>query len=56
MTFDGSSHSPLWTPDGKRLAYRVGMPGPFKTWWMPADRSGAADRLTMVGEQQSAAS
>jgi dipeptidyl aminopeptidase/acylaminoacyl peptidase len=56
MTFDGSSHSPLWTPDGKRLTYRVGMPGPFKMWAMPADRSGAAEQLTTIGQQQSAAS
>ncbi len=56
MTFDGSSHWPVWTPDGKRLTYRVGMPGPFKMWWAPADRSGAAEQLTTVGEQQSAAS
>jgi Tol biopolymer transport system component len=56
MSFDGSTHWPLWTPDGKRLTYRVGMPGPFKMWWMPADRSGAPEQLTTVGEQQSAAS
>jgi dipeptidyl aminopeptidase/acylaminoacyl peptidase len=56
MSFDGSSHWPLWTPDGKRLTYRIGMPAPFKMWWMPADRSGAAEQLTTVGAQQSAAS
>jgi serine/threonine-protein kinase len=56
MTFDGSSHSPLWTPDGQRLTYRSGMPQPFTMWSMPADRSGPAERLTSVGSQQSAAS
>jgi Tol biopolymer transport system component len=56
MTFDGSSHSPLWTLDGKRITYRVGMPAPFQIWWMPADRSGPAEQLTNIGTQQSAAS
>jgi len=65
MTFDGSSHSPLlarfdkkcrWTPDGKQLTYRVGMPAPFQMWWMPAERSGPAEQLTNIGTQQSAAS
>ena len=56
MTFDGSSHWSLWTSDGKRLTYRVGMPQPFSMWWMPADRSGPAERLTTIGTQQSAAS
>jgi len=53
MTFAGSSHWPLWTPDGKRLTYRVWAPGGFTMWWMAADRSGAAERLTTVGIMQS---
>ena len=56
LTFDGSSHWPLWTPDGRRLTYRTGMPAPFTMWWMPADRSGSPERLTTIGEQQSAGS
>ncbi|MBI3280180.1 MAG: PD40 domain-containing protein [Acidobacteria bacterium] len=56
MTFDGSSHSPLWTPDGKRLTYRVGMPQPFTIWWMPADRSGPGEQLKIEGQQQGAES
>jgi len=56
VTFDGSSHAPFWTPDGKRLTYRSGMPAPFTMWAMPADRSSGPERLTTIGEQQSAAS
>jgi len=53
MTLTGSSHWPLWTPDGKRLTYRIWAPGGFTMWWMPADRSGSPERLTTVGIMQS---
>jgi len=56
MTTSGRSHWPLWTPDGRRLTFRVGMPGPFNMWWMPADRSGPEERLTESGSLQSPAS
>nr|MDQ2970043.1 hypothetical protein [Acidobacteriota bacterium] len=56
VTFDGSSHWPLWTPDGRRLTFRIGMPAPFTMWAMPADRSGPKERLTTIGAQQSAGS
>lgn len=47
MTTDGESHDPVWTPDGKRLAYRSWQYGGMTMWWMPSDRSAAAERLTM---------
>jgi Tol biopolymer transport system component/tRNA A-37 threonylcarbamoyl transferase component Bud32 len=47
MTTDGESHDPVWTPDGKRLAYRSWQYGGMTMWWMPADRSAGAERLTM---------
>jgi serine/threonine-protein kinase len=47
MTTDGESHDPVWTPDGKRLAYRSWQYGGMTMWWMSADRSAAAERLTM---------
>jgi serine/threonine-protein kinase len=56
MSFDGTSHWPLWTPDGKRLTFRNWRTGDFTMWWMPADRSGPEERLTMIGVRQSAAS
>jgi DNA-binding winged helix-turn-helix (wHTH) protein/Tol biopolymer transport system component len=38
---------PEWTPDGKRILYRV-RPGDglnFEPWWAPADGSGSAERF-----------
>jgi Tol biopolymer transport system component len=46
MSFDGASHWPLWTPDGRRLTYRSWKTGTMTMWWMPADRSGAPELLT----------
>jgi serine/threonine-protein kinase len=56
MSLDGLSHAPLWTPDGSRITYRIWQPGGFKMWWMPADHSGAQQRLTDIGIMQSASS
>jgi len=47
------SHAPVWTPDGKRLAFRSWKAGTMTMWWMPADRSSPEERLTTVGERQS---
>ena len=44
MTMDGSSHWPLWSPDGKHITYRAGVMGVFSMWSMPADRSGPTVR------------
>ena len=56
MTLEGSSHWPLWTPDGSRLTYRRWLQGAFSMWWMPSDRGASAERLTDVGRMQSASS
>jgi eukaryotic-like serine/threonine-protein kinase len=53
MSFDGASHWPLWTPDGRRLTYRSWKTGTMTMWWMPADRSGAPELLTNIGSMQS---
>jgi dipeptidyl aminopeptidase/acylaminoacyl peptidase len=53
MSFDGASHWPSWTPDGKRLTFRSWKTGTMTMWWMPADRSGPAELLTNVGSMQS---
>jgi hypothetical protein len=53
LTTDGVSHAPVWTPDGKRIAFRSWKAGTMTMWWMPADRSGPEERLTMVGARQS---
>ncbi|NWG13627.1 MAG: protein kinase, partial [Acidobacteria bacterium] len=56
LTTDGVSHAPVWTPDGKYIAFRSWKAGTMTMWWMPADRSGPEERLTMVGARQSVVS
>jgi serine/threonine-protein kinase len=53
MSFDGASHWPLWTPNGRRLTYRSWKTGTMTMWWMPADSSGAPELLTNIGSMQS---
>ena len=53
MSTDGVSHAPVWTPDGRHIAYRSWKAGTMTMWWMPADRSGPEERLTTVGARQS---
>jgi serine/threonine protein kinase/Tol biopolymer transport system component len=48
LTSDGSSHAPLWTPDGRQITFRAGMPDPFTMWRMPSDRSAPAERLIPI--------
>jgi serine/threonine-protein kinase len=56
LTTDGVSHAPVWTPDGKHIAFRSWRAGTMTMWWMPSDRSGPEERLTMVGARQSVVS
>jgi serine/threonine-protein kinase len=53
MTTDGLSHDPVWTPDGKSLAFRSWQGGGMTLWMMPFDRSSAAVRLDPKGTRQS---
>jgi serine/threonine-protein kinase len=53
VTTDGLSHDPVWSPDGTRLAFRSWQAGGMTLWWMPSDRSGAAERLDPAGTRQS---
>jgi Tol biopolymer transport system component len=41
LTFEGLNSFPVWTPDGKRVAYRSQRPGSYNIFWRPADGSGA---------------
>jgi Tol biopolymer transport system component len=47
LTFDGNSNQyPVWTPDGKRIAFRSNKDGPLNLFWQLADGSGGLERLT----------
>jgi serine/threonine-protein kinase len=45
ISTDGISHGPIWSPDGRRIAFRTWKAGSMTLAWMPADRSGPAERL-----------
>jgi serine/threonine-protein kinase len=49
LTTNGSAQDPVWTPDGKRIAFRQTLSGYRNLYWKPADGSGDEEQLT-VGE------
>jgi len=56
ITNNGTSHGPIWSPDGKRFAFRTWKGGKMTLAWMPADRSGPEEMLANVPAWQSAVS
>ncbi len=46
LTFEGDSRRPVWTPDGQRITFASDRDGPMSLYWVPADGSGAPERLT----------
>jgi serine/threonine-protein kinase len=46
LTPEGSSLYPLWTPDGRRVAYRAGREGRRNIYWRAADGTGPEEPLT----------
>jgi serine/threonine protein kinase len=47
FTSEGSLNSaPLWTPDGKGIAFQANKDGPPDIYWQKADGSGGLERLT----------
>jgi serine/threonine-protein kinase len=42
----GLNYAPLWTPDGKRIAFESNKAGPLNIFWQLADGSGGLERLT----------
>jgi Tol biopolymer transport system component len=47
FTFAGNAnYAPVWTPDGKRIAFQSNKEGPPNLFWQLADGSGGLERLT----------
>jgi eukaryotic-like serine/threonine-protein kinase len=47
LTFEGNvNNRPVWTPDGKRIAFESNKEGPGNVFWQLADGSGGMERLT----------
>jgi eukaryotic-like serine/threonine-protein kinase len=47
FTFEGNVNNvPVWTPDGKRIAFESNKEGPPNLFWQLADGSGGLERLT----------
>jgi Tol biopolymer transport system component len=47
LTFEGSENAvPLWTPDGRRIAFYSIRGGPRNIFWQMADGTGGLERLT----------
>ena len=53
VTTDGMSHDPVWSPDGRQVAFRSWQTGGMTMWLMPSDRSAPAIRLDPSGTRQS---
>ena len=50
LTFEHNNHRPVWTPDGQRIVFSSDRDGTMSLYWMPADGSGVAERLTTAEE------
>jgi eukaryotic-like serine/threonine-protein kinase len=47
LAFEGTANiNPVWTPDGKRIAFLSNREGPNSIFWQLADGSGGLERLT----------
>ena len=49
LTFRGDNHSPLWSPDGQKVAFGSERGGPLSLFWIAADGSGEEEEL-LTGE------
>jgi serine/threonine-protein kinase len=53
LTFEGNlNNRPVWTPDGKRIAFESNKEGPLNLFWQLADGSGGLERLTTSADTQ----
>ena len=56
LTTKGSAQDAVWTPDGKRIAFRQTLSGHRNIYWKPADGSGDEERLTTSENLQTVSS
>ncbi|MCX6545425.1 MAG: protein kinase [Acidobacteria bacterium] len=47
LTTAGRNSRAIWTPDGKRITFAGASAGADNLFWIPSDRSGPVERLTM---------
>jgi serine/threonine-protein kinase len=53
LTFDpAQDRNPVWTPDGKRIAFGSNRKGTFSLYWQRADGTGEVQRLTESSNTQ----
>jgi Tol biopolymer transport system component len=52
VTSDGQSSAPLWTADGKRVAFSWSKTASLDMWWAAADGSAKPERLTKTDFEQ----
>jgi Tol biopolymer transport system component len=52
LTSDGQSSAPLWTADGKRVAFSWSKTASLDMWWAAADGSAKPERLTKTDFEQ----
>ena len=45
LTFEKDNHGPIWSPDGRWLAFGSNRDGPYNIFRVPADGGGAPERL-----------
>jgi len=57
LTFGGDTNGrPVWTPDGKRIAFRSNREGTLNIFWQLADGGGGLERMTSDDYPQTAGS
>jgi eukaryotic-like serine/threonine-protein kinase len=52
LTFEAHNIEPTFTPDGKRVTFASSRTGPFNLFWVPADGTGAPERLLESAQSQ----
>ena len=52
VTFGGNNRFPVWSSNGKRLAFQSDREGDRGIFWQPADGTGTAERLTTPGQDE----